>query len=162
MTEDEYISDVCLQNTLADTVIWLVESSDVKYNVDRHVSLPPPGLSVRSACAAGFELFCRWSDELPKYHRQGIYSEGPILVIDRAWMDQAVDAPPPHILLTLAKSQSDLHAFHTSGHEIEPKDSPIADLLSLSTRLMKVKWGEQSDEHESKGCWLFENYSSEK
>jgi len=156
MTEADYIAEVCRQNPLSDTVDWLVRSSEDHYHADRHVDLPPDGVPARAACSAGLALLTRWADELEGIHSRGIYSEGPVLVIDQAWLNETLDAPPPHVILALAKREDALHTLGISGQAVKPSDSPIGDLLSGTLRQIKVTRIEPCEERESDGCWLFQ------
>lgn len=156
MTETDYIAEVCRRNLLSDTVDWLIRSSGDHYYADRHVDLPPDGIPARAACSAGLALLSNWTDELEGVHSRGIYSEGPILVIDQAWLNESLDAPPPHVILALAKREDALHALVTSGQVVKPSSSPIGDLLSSTLRQIKVMRIEPCEERESDGCWLFQ------
>jgi len=155
MTESEYIAEVCRENALAQTVDWLLQSDEERYFADRHVATPPEGLSAHVACLAGFALLEDWAADLVEFKKRGLFSDGPVLMIDQEWLDELPDSPPPHVILAIAKNREALPPFALSGHPANPADCPLRDLLEHTPKQVAVRWLEPREELEHAGAWLF-------
>ena len=155
MLEQEYIAEVCRENILAETVDWLLQSDEDRYFADRHVAEPPEGLSAHAACLAGFALLEDWAADLAEFKRRGLFGDEPVLMIDQEWLDELPDAPPPHVILGIAKNGDALPPSELSGHPADPADSPLRDLLEHTPKQVAVRWIEPREELEHAGAWLF-------
>lgn len=152
----DYIAAVCNANRLEDTLDWMIQSSEDIYSADRHVESPPANIPARAACAAGLALLEQWTKELPKVRASGLFASIPRLVIDQEWLDESEDAPPPHVMLTIAKRQMMLPKIDVSGDPIDGLNCPLSDLLIGSFEFVKASRFEGSAERGSLGGWIFE------
>jgi hypothetical protein len=152
MTEAEYIAYVCRDNSLPAMLDWLIQSDEEEaYYADRHVAVPPANLPKRAACSAGFALLEKWHNGVGGANDRGIFAEGPILMIDQEWLDEKQNAPPPHVVLHLAKVKGRLTPIDTSGHLVDHSTCPFQVALSNVAIRRLDPWPEA----ESDGAWVF-------
>ena len=128
-----------------------MQSRSEIYHVDRHVEAPPVGLPASAACSAGVALLLLWHNELKGDFGHKLFFEGPVLVIDQSWLDEKPEAPPPHVVLDLAKRGDVLQPIGTHGRLVDPNNSPIREPLP-SVSIHRV---DRCAARESDGSWLF-------
>jgi hypothetical protein len=155
MDLQEYIQAVLAANSLRDVALYLLETGDAAYHSDRHVDEPPQGLGAEAACFAGLALLREWARDAESLSPIGLVSSKPLLVIDQEWLNDLPDAPPPHVLVTIAKSSSDLPSEEVNAKQSTKADCPLGKLLSDELEDVTVFKVEASAERESLGGWLF-------
>lgn len=155
MSLPDYIQGVCSANRLREVAEHLLQTSDPAYHVDRHVAEPPQGLEVEAACSAGLALLLDWTQDAALLGSVGLVASLPLLVIDQEWLDELPDAPPPHLIVTLAKNSSLLPSGELNAKRCSKADCPLRGLLSGELETVSVFRIEASDERESLGGWLF-------
>jgi hypothetical protein len=152
----DYIRAVCGRNRLVDTADWFLKSNGGVYYVDRHVDVPPEGMSVDAACQAGLALLEQWAYELEDVRKRGLFATNPLLIIDDEWLLPSEEAPPPHVMVTLATQMDLLQANSVHGERVDVSEFPLWKMLNGRLRFAHVTRIEPSLERESQGAWAIE------
>jgi len=155
MSLPDYIQSVCAANSLEETALHFLQTSAPAYHADRHVAEPPQGLGMEAACSAGLALLVDWSREAAALERLGLVASKPLLLVDQEWLDGLADAPPPHVLVTLARCSSDLPPEELNAKRVSQSACPLESLLIGDVENATVLKIDASDERESLGGWLF-------
>ncbi len=155
MNLSEYIQRECAANSLQGIVRYLLEASDPTYYADRHIAEPPQGWGLEAACSAGLALLREWTKDAASLGPTGLVASKPILIIDQEWLADHPDAPPPHVLVTLAKDDRDLPTDQLNATPSSKADCPCGKLLIGDFENITVLKIEPSTERESLGGWLF-------
>jgi hypothetical protein len=155
MSLQDYIKSVCAANSLEETALHFLQTSDPVYHADRHVAEPPQGLGVEAACSAGLALLANWTREASAVERLGLVASKPLLVVDQEWLDELPDAPPPHVLVTLARCSTDLPPEVMNAKRVAQAACPLGNVLVGDVESATVFKIAASEERESLGGWLF-------
>jgi hypothetical protein len=96
----------------------------------------------------------QWLMDVLEIRIAGLFASTPLLIIDDEWLAEIHDAPPPHVILTLAKRPEFLPDETLGGQAIDPAECPFSSHLSGRLQFSTIKRIEPSEERESLGGWI--------
>jgi hypothetical protein len=127
--EVTFIEGVIADNDLADHVRAFRISGDSVWYIDRHVLGPDDGVAApevrAAACAAAVALAARWITARNGLVGADLLITKPYVIVDDPWLLGKSNAPPPHVIVCIARDRQSLEpADHntaavsqrTSGH----------------------------------------------
>ncbi len=155
---DKLVAKALSDNLLTDTVDVFLHSDDTVYYVDRHVLDVPPGSKklVKNGVILGLALLKEWLGDIQKTKDSAVFFSDPLLVVDDEWLEMRGNAPPPHIMLTLAKNPENVEQPRNYFKMDLIKDCPpaLGTSVCLASKSMGVFIYRAHDDEEG-GAFIF-------
>ncbi len=150
-------------NSLSQIVESFFESDDECWYIDRHViQMGDSRLSsltisfIYIACQAALVLLKTWNAQRLDWKGRPCCISVPLLIIDDEWLAACETAPPPHVYMCIAKSESSYKPVkHKHAKKVDKTENKELDkILKGNIRIYRLP-AFSEDEF---GAWLIEEW----
>lgn len=159
-TDGPFVARVLAKNDLANEVQDFILANETVRYIDRHVLDvdEPASATLRAvACEAAVALAKTWLNARRTLARTDVLISVPYAIVDDSWILGAENAPPPHVVLCLARDEVSLRPANYNLAATPRSSSGLSIVDSLVREGARLKRLDSDPElPEDGGCWILE------